>query len=191
MATDIQVLTEGMVNVFITSSCNSFTSEKKFVKDLTVSQLKNKLELITGASALGMKISSFDKNDKKVCDLDDDDALLGSYPVDSGMRLHVEDTSRHKDEFENLDRVEKFELSKDEYSKRTNTVQSFLKANKLGKYNEEEMKKLEEQKQKAKDEEKQVADKIKVDDRCEVKVPGNMARRGTVKFVGEVHFKSG
>ena len=60
------IVTEGIVNVHITSNCNSFTSEKKFNKDLTIADLKNKLELITGASALSMTIEVFDKNDKKV-----------------------------------------------------------------------------------------------------------------------------
>ena len=87
--------------------------------------------------------------------------------------------------------MEKFELSKEEYSKRTNTVQSFLKANKLGKYNEEEMRKLEEEKEQQEAEEAAEAAKVKVGDRCEARVPGNMARRGTVKFVGKTHFKPG
>ncbi len=78
---EYRVMTEDMVNVFITSNCNSFTSEKKFAKDLTVAALKNKLELITGASALSMTISVFDKKDNKVCVLADADALLGSFPV--------------------------------------------------------------------------------------------------------------
>lgn len=76
------MITESLVNVFISSNCNSFTSEKKFAKDLYVSQLKGKLELITGASSLSMKLTVYDKNDKKVCDIDNDDALLGSYPID-------------------------------------------------------------------------------------------------------------
>ena len=65
---EYRVVTEGLVNVFITSNCNSFQSEKKFSKDLTVNDLKNKLELITGASALSMTITAFDKKDTKVCD---------------------------------------------------------------------------------------------------------------------------
>jgi tubulin-folding cofactor B len=93
------VVTEGLVNVLISSNCNEFTSEKKFNKDLTIALLKNKLELITGASALSMKIAVYDKKDTKVCELSDPDALLGSYQVDSGMRLHVDDPSS-KGEFE-------------------------------------------------------------------------------------------
>jgi len=183
------VVTEGLVNVFITSNCNSFTSEKKFSKDLTVADLKNKLELITGASALNMTITAFDKKDGKVCDLTDGDALLGSFPVDSGMRLHVEDL-KYRGEFDDPT-VKKFELSKDDYSKRDNTVQSYLRKNKMGKYNEEEMKALAEAKEKEDKEEEDAADKMKEGDRCQVAVPGNMSRRGTVRFVGKVHFKPG
>ena len=54
------------VTVFITSNCNSFTSEKKFAKDLTVTALKGRLEVITGASALSMKIAAYDKKDNMV-----------------------------------------------------------------------------------------------------------------------------
>ncbi len=187
-----QVITEDFVNVFISSNCKSFISEKKFPKGLTLANLRAKLELISGGSANGMKIAVFDKYDNKVCDLDgDDSALLGSFPVDSGMRLHVVDTSKTLDEFENLASVEKFELSKEEYSKRDNTVQSFLKRNKLGKYNEEEMKRLEEEKAKVEKEEEDTAKLIQVGSRCEARVPGNMARRGKVEFVGKVHFKPG
>lgn len=186
-----QVITETLVNVFISSNCTSFTSEKKFAKDLTIADLKAKLELITGASSASMSITVFDSKDNKVCDLHENSALLGSYHVDSGMRLHVVDTNKTKDEFENLANVQKFEMSKEEYSKRDDTVQSFLKRNRLGKYNEEELKKMEEEKNKLEQEEKQMADAMKVDDRCEVKAPGAMTRRGTVRFVGKVHFKSG
>ncbi|TRY61717.1 hypothetical protein TCAL_03672 [Tigriopus californicus] len=186
-----QVVTESLVNVFISSNCTSFTSEKKFAKDLTIADLKSKLELITGASSISMSITVFDSKDNKVCDLDDNAALLGSYHVDTGMRLHVVDTSKTRDEFENLANVEKFEMSKEEYAKRDDTVQSFLKRNRLGKYNEEELKKMEDEKSKLEAEEKQMAEAMKVDDRCEVKAPGAMTRRGTVRFVGQVHFKTG
>lgn len=36
-----------------------------------------------------MTIKVFDKEDTLVCTLDNDNALLGSYHVDDGMRLHV------------------------------------------------------------------------------------------------------
>ena len=186
---EYRVVTEGLVNVFITSNCNSFTSEKKFSKDLTVADLKNKLELITGASALSMTLTVFDKKDSKVCELSDGNALLGSFPVDSGMRIHVEDL-KYRGEFEDPT-VKKFELTPDDYSKRDNTVQSYLKRNKMGKYNEEEMKALAEAKEKEERAEEEAAAKMKEGDRCLVTVPGNMSRRGTVRFVGKVHFKPG
>ena len=86
--------------------------------------------------------------------------------------------------------VEKYELTADEYSKRQDTVQSYLKRNKMGKYNEEEMKKLEEKKLQELQEDKQMVANFKVGDRCEVDVPGaGGKRRGTVKFIGETHFK--
>ena len=186
---EYRVVTEGLVNVFITSNCNSFTSEKKFSKDITIADLKNKLELITGASALSMTLTAFDKKDSKVCELSDGNALLGSFPVDSGMRIHVEDL-KYRGEFEDPT-VKKFELTPDDYSKRDNTVQSYLKRNKMGKYNEEEMKALAEAKEKEEKAEEEAAGKMKEGDRCQVTVPGNMSRRGTVRFVGKVHFKPG
>ena len=58
-----------IVNVQISSNCNSFTSERKFDKGITVQTLKDKLELITGARSGLMTIEVFDQNDVKVCDL--------------------------------------------------------------------------------------------------------------------------
>lgn len=84
-----------------------------------------------------------------------------------------------------------FELTEGEYSKRRDTVQSYLKMNKMGKYNEEEMKALKEEKEREEKAEEEAAGKIKDGDRCQVSVPGNMTRRGTVKYVGKVHFKPG
>ena len=46
----------------------------------------------------------------QVCELADPEALLGSFPVDNGMRMHVEDTNKHRDEFEDTANVEKFTL---------------------------------------------------------------------------------
>eukprot|EP00092_Neocalanus_flemingeri_P005057 GFUD01005438.1.p1 GENE.GFUD01005438.1~~GFUD01005438.1.p1 ORF type:complete len:255 (+),score=74.90 GFUD01005438.1:177-941(+) len=190
---EYKVVTSDLVNVFITSNITSFTSEKRFDKSLTVSDLKSKLEMIMGGSALVMKINVFDKEDKVICSLENDNALLGSYPVDDGCRLHVEDNSRVKGEFENTAAVEKFELSKDEYAKKTDTVAAFLKKNKLGKYNEEEMAELAKQKEEREAEEKRTAVEGGMVDgaRCEVAVAGQLHRRGAVRFAGNVHFQPG
>ena len=191
--TEFVVVTSDFVNVFITSNITSFTSEKKFDKSLTVADLKSKLEMITGGTAGTMKVAAFDKEDKPLCDLTDNQALLGSFPLDDGCRLHVEDNSKVKGEFENTANVDKFELSKEEYSKREDTVAAYLKRNKLGKYNEEEMAELARQKEAKEEEEKRlvVAGRMEVGARCEISVLGQLSRRGTIRFAGPVHFQPG
>ena len=94
--TSYQVITEAYVNVFIATNVSSVKSERKFAKDLTIFDLKGKLELITGAVTTNMDISVYDKTDetKLVCELDDNNRLLGSYPVDGGMTFFVKDRTK-------------------------------------------------------------------------------------------------
>ena len=51
--------------------------------------LKAKLELVTGATCNNMIVEIYGKDDKFICRLDNNDALIGSYPIDDGARLHV------------------------------------------------------------------------------------------------------
>lgn len=51
--------------------------------------LQGKLELLTGGNPHTMKLEVYDKNDKLVCELNEGQRLLGSYPIDDGMRIHV------------------------------------------------------------------------------------------------------
>lgn len=52
--------------------------------------LQANLEMLTGGCAATMKVEVYEKDSEKlVCALGDDSALLGSFPVDDGMRLHV------------------------------------------------------------------------------------------------------
>jgi len=53
--------------------------------------VKAKLELVTGAAYNNMIIEVYGKDDQFVCHLDDNNALIGSYPIDDGARLHVTD----------------------------------------------------------------------------------------------------
>ena len=54
-----------------------------------LSFFQGKLELITGCSAMTMEIRLLDTEGKFLCILNNEDALLGAYPVDDNMRLHV------------------------------------------------------------------------------------------------------
>ncbi|XP_071519896.1 tubulin-folding cofactor B [Panulirus ornatus] len=191
MGDQYQVITAPIVGVRVTSSLSSFMAEKRFDRSLTIGNLKGRLELITGASAGTMNLEVFDDNDKFVCSLTDDAALLGSHNIEENYRIHVTDDSTKMGEFDDLSNVEKFELSEDDYSKRNDSVRSFLMRNKMGKYNEEEQQKLQEQKEALEKAEEDKAKSIAVGNRCEVKVQGEPTRRGEVMYVGKVHFKPG
>ena len=67
----MQVKTDShIINVNITSNRNNtYITERKFDKGITVQALKDRLEVITGARSQLMKIEVFDANDSKVCDL--------------------------------------------------------------------------------------------------------------------------
>lgn len=64
------------------------------------------------------------------------------------------------------------------------TVKAFLEKNKLGKYNEEEMKRKAEEKKREEEMEQETARLCKVGDRCEVSVPNQPKRRATILYVG-------
>ncbi|XP_029671556.1 tubulin-folding cofactor B [Formica exsecta] len=184
------VITSDFVNVSITNSGQeSCCVERRFQKGITIDEFKGKLELLTGGNPATMTIEVYDKNDKLICKLEEGQRLLGSYPIDDGMRIHVIDNFSCTTE--DLNRVEKFEISEEEYAKKTDTVKAFLEKNKLGKYNEEEMKKKMEEKKREEEAEERSASLCKVGDRCEVSVPNLPRRRATILYVGKTEFKEG
>jgi len=190
MAASVSVSSNPIVSVRVTSTANAFGVERRFERSLTIADLKSKLELITGAFSQTMKLSAY-KDDKLVCKMDDNSSLLGSYNIDDGMVIHAEDTNIKVDEYSDVSKVEKFEISKEEYNKRTDSVRAFKERMKLGRFNEEETKKKEEEARSKEEAEEKKAGSLKVDERCEVKVPGQPARRGLVKYVGQTDFKPG
>lgn len=50
---------------------------------------QSKLELVVGCAAASMDLQLFSSSDKFLQNLDDNEALLGSYPVDDNCRIHV------------------------------------------------------------------------------------------------------
>ena len=70
------------------------------------------------------------------------------------------DSELRKSELEDTSGVTKFELTEEEYSKKTGTVQDFMKKNKMGKYNPEEVAKIEAEKAESQKIEKEAASKL-------------------------------
>ncbi|KAG7299206.1 hypothetical protein JYU34_017757 [Plutella xylostella] len=190
---DIQVITQDFVNVHITKSDSEDAPpiERRFKKEITVSDFKEKLELVTGGSAASMQLKLYDKKNNYKCDIDNNSALLGSYPIDDGMMIHVVDKFAMTKEFGTTESVEKFELSESEYEKKSDTVRAFLLKNKLGKYNEEEMKRIREQQEKELEEEAKLAASVLLGARCEVRVPGQPPRRAAVRYNGPLEGSKG
>ncbi|XP_014242712.1 tubulin-folding cofactor B-like [Cimex lectularius] len=189
--TEYTVKTSDFLNVFITSSCEDKSIERRFHKGITIADLKGKLEILTGGNPGTMKIKAFDKTDKLICNLDNDEALLGSYHIDDGMRIHVEDNFELRKQLDYDMDVQKFELSQEDYAKRTDSLQSYLKMHRLGKYNETEVEKKEREKKREEELEQEKLKDIKVGLRCQVSTPMQPVRRATVKYVGTTEFNSG
>ncbi|KAJ8945703.1 hypothetical protein NQ318_012422 [Aromia moschata] len=179
---DYKIITADFVNLHISTSKDDILfSEKRFPKDISISDLKAKLELMTGGSCHTMQVEAYTNDNKFVCKLDNNDAMLGSYPLEDGMRLHVIDQFQIRNELDSGDEP-KFELSEEEYSKKSDSVRAFLQKNKLGKYNEDNQKK----KEFLEEEEKRLAETTVVGSRCKVTVTNAPHRLGTVMYSGLV-----
>lgn len=127
--------------------------------------LKSKLEILTGGNAGTMKIEVY-KGDRHLTSLENDQAKLGFYLNCDGLRLHVVDSFTSCC-FDN-ENIQKFELSNDQYEQRTDSVRNFLKRNQLGKYNEDEMAKMEAKRREQSNNIQQRAELCVVGSRCQV-----------------------
>lgn len=189
---EVTGLSAPTVTVFISSSLNSFRSEKRYSRSLTIAEFKCKLELVVGSPASCMELELYGADEQFYGKMDQEDALLGSYPVDDGCRIHVIDHSGAcLGEYEDVSKVEKYSISQEAYDQRQDSVRSFLKRSKLGRYNEEERAQQEAETSQRLAEEKAQASAIPVGSRCEVRAPGQPPRRGTIMYVGLTDFKPG
>nr|XP_046245333.1 tubulin-folding cofactor B [Scatophagus argus] len=188
----VTVVTNPTVNVRITSTLSSFEVQRRFNRGISIAELKGRLEMVVGASPSSMDLELFSVTDNFLQKMDDNDALLGSYPVDDDCRIHVLDRSGSQmGEFTDVSKVEKFELSADAYDKRTDSAKSFMKKHHIGRYNDEEVAKKKAEITARQEEQKAAAGAITVGSRCKVQVPGQPTKLGTVMFVGPTDFKSG
>lgn len=112
-------------------------------------------------------------------------AVLGSYAIEDGMRIHVTDNFQFINE-----NIPKFELSDQQYNTRKDTVRDFLRKNKLGKYNAEEQAMMEERQHQDAEEEDRLVKLATVGSRCLVTAKGPR-RIGTIMYNGLFNEKPG
>uniref|UniRef100_A0A6G1S591 Tubulin-folding cofactor B n=1 Tax=Aceria tosichella TaxID=561515 RepID=A0A6G1S591_9ACAR len=119
----------GVVSVTIQSDSSEFPTEKRFDPNIKVSELKKKLELITGATHTSMKLT-LSVDDKEVGLMSNDDETFAHYlgdqlKKDSSVKLLV------KDEQPSLilqgGEAPKFVISEDKYLQRPNNARNFIK----------------------------------------------------------------
>eukprot|EP00126_Sphaerothecum_destruens_P013142 Sdes_comp22486_c0_seq1m20935 len=136
-----------------------------------------------------MKLDLFNSENQLVCSFLDQTKPLGFYPVEDFMRVHVTNTDPFQKAgiFEDVSKVEKFELAEEEYSKRTDSVRHFKEKNKIGRFAEDFSQKII-----AKESiQEEKAKSFQIGDRCEISTKNFPPRRATIRYIGNVFFQPG
>lgn len=192
MTSEFTVVTQSFVNLTIYTELNAFGVEKRYTKDILIRELKNKLELITGYEAAYIKIKLLARDKKFICDMDDDEKMLGFYPCEDGHLLEVSSTNAVA-VVEDPD-FKRYELTEEEYSKKRDSVRQFKKNMKLGEYADganaiaEAKAKMAQEKI---ENEKKAIEAMKIGDRCQVRVINAPTRLGEVMYLGKLGEKPG
>ncbi|XP_033929373.1 LOW QUALITY PROTEIN: tubulin-folding cofactor B-like [Melopsittacus undulatus] len=109
----------GSVLLSVSSSLTARRAPKRYSTGITVAELKCKLELVVGSPASCMELELYGTDDELLGRLDCDEALLGSYELWDGCRVHVIDRSGARiGEYEDVSQVEKYEMTESDYDKR-------------------------------------------------------------------------
>lgn len=117
-----------VLNVTISSNISEYPIERRFDPSIKISELRKKLELITGANHKSMKIS-LTVDDKQIGQLDNVDETLSYYVSeqvgkDSIIKLDVKDD--HPVDLLSGD-VPKYTISEEKYQERPDNVRNFIK----------------------------------------------------------------
>ncbi|NXT96340.1 TBCB protein, partial [Anhinga rufa] len=153
-----------------------------------------KLELVVGSPASCMDLELYSAEEELLGRLDCDEALLGSYPVADGCRVHVIDRSGARiGEYEDVSQVEKYEMTESDYDKRPESLRSFLRQRRWGRYDTEGTCQRAAEQQQRRAQEAALAAALPLGARCQVRVPGQPCKRATIMYVGtcQTDFKPG
>ncbi|XP_010464690.1 PREDICTED: tubulin-folding cofactor B [Camelina sativa] len=180
MATSLlQMEGDDSVHLHIThSNLKSFSADVRFSPQMSVEAVKEKLWKKCGTSVNSMALELYDESGSKVALLSDDARPLGFFSPFDGFRLHIIDLDPSSVTtggwLEDTSLVEKYNISEEDYAKRTDSFRKFkekrVSQNPVA--------------AEAKTKENHMEDlcaNFKVGDRCQVE-PGE--KRGMVKYVG-------
>ncbi|KAF9953002.1 hypothetical protein BGZ65_004919 [Modicella reniformis] len=181
-----------ILNVFVTA--DNISRELRLSKDATIDSVKAKFEPITGISPTFQQLELCDKDNKFVMSLEGHPpgTMLGAFPISDYWTIRVIDLnpSSVRGQYSDVSLVKKFELTEEEYEKRTDSVLAFMRRNNLGRFNDAISDNSSTSDQNHAYEE--AAKNIKVGDRCEVDIGGDaLRRRGIVRFIGSTEFTTG
>lgn len=117
-----------VLRVSIHSDLSEFPTEKRYDPNVKISELKKKLELITGYNHVTMKVF-LSINEKEIGELDDHDKTLVQYvgesmSSDEVLKLVVKDEQK-PDVFDS--NIPKYTISEEKYQERPNNVRNFIK----------------------------------------------------------------
>ncbi|KAI5927995.1 CAP-Gly domain-containing protein [Camillea tinctor] len=162
------------------------SSERRITPSWSISQLKTKLEPVTGIPPSCQRINLKTSTEGTVAieAADEDATPLSNFPLSAYAELHVIDTrpAGAKINLNDTSNVEKYVMPPEEYEKKTDSVLAWKKTEKLGRFNPDaptlEQAKIDAFQHEIK------SRGIVVGKRC--RVGGDDSRRGEVKFIGEV-----
>ncbi|CAD5213860.1 unnamed protein product [Bursaphelenchus xylophilus] len=153
----------GHLNIQIQSPSLEFNSLKQFAPSTLVMELKRKLELVVGMYKDDMVLSLLNPEGKFERDIVEEGATLEEIGARNDWIIKV--TNKNGDLLK-FDGAEKFNIPDDKYAEREDNARAFLA--------------------KVKEQPKPF---VKFGSRVIVKVKGKEDRVGTIRYVGEVHFK--
>ncbi|TKR87395.1 hypothetical protein L596_011798 [Steinernema carpocapsae] len=170
--------TEGprMILLQILSAAHPYPYEKNF-QDQRLSEFKARLETIVGIEVRHMKLELRTADGRFFSSLTNDNALLSELNVENKMVVFVHNTGgTDMSEFEDLSKVEKYEMDESAYNNRTDSVRAWKKkmlAEKTG------------------DGEEDSLEGLKVGDDCVVRIPKQEERKASIAFSGTTKFAEG
>ncbi|KAK5382306.1 hypothetical protein LTR20_006062 [Exophiala xenobiotica] len=174
------------------SAAPLLSAERRITPSWTISQLKSKLEPVTGipASAQSLRTRSLDGT---FVHLSDESSLVGDarYGLHRGSEIEIIDARpagmRQSFNFADLSSVEKYQMPESQYEKLDDSVLAWKKRAKLGRFDPSvSQKTAEEMAEERKRADREVIERRRIDVGMRCRVGRDDARRGVVRFVGEI-----